>query len=126
MSTFHDIYDPPPVPPMDSAPARRGPLVFSAGDFFCLVGLCLGLFLAAIVAWHTEPALAIVTALAGTLVILESWLTALGFLHRCRPLGLKARWTIFLAAIAPWLIGLGSAAALMLGLFWAFDRFWWC
>ena len=48
-------------------------------------------------------------------MILESWFTALGFLHRCRPLGLRARWTIFLAALIPWLIGLGIAAAFMLG-----------
>ena len=54
-------------------------------------------------------------------MILESWFTALGFLHRRRPLGLGGRWTIFLAALVPWLVGLGLAAALMLGLFWLSD-----
>ena len=65
--------------------------------------------------------MALLTAVGGSLVIFESWFTALGFLHRCRPLGLRARWTIFLAALVPWLIGLGIAAALMLGLFWFSD-----
>ena len=65
--------------------------------------------------------MALLTAVGGSLVILESWFTALGFLHRCRPLGLRARWTIFLAALVPWLIGLGIAATLMLGLFWFSD-----
>ena len=55
-------------------------------------------------------------------MILESWLTALGFLHRCRPLGLKARWTIFLAALVPWLVGLGVAVTVMLSLFWISDH----
>ena len=56
-----------------------------------------------------------------SLVILESWLTALGYLHRCRPLRLKARWTIFLAALVPWLVGLGIAVTVMLSLFWVSD-----
>jgi len=29
---------------------------------------------------------------------------------------------VFLAALIPWLIGLGIAATLMLGLFWVSDR----
>ena len=57
----------------------------------------------------------------GALVIAESWFTALGFLHR-RPLaGLGGRWKIFLAALVPWVLGLGLAAALMLGLFYLSD-----
>ncbi len=44
-------------------------------------------------------------------MILESWFTALGFLHRARPLRLKARWMIFLAALVPWLVGLGVAVS---------------
>ena len=42
-------------------------------------------------------------------------------LHRCRPLRLKARWTIFLAALVPWLVGLGIAVTVMLWLFWVSD-----
>ena len=76
----------------------------------------------ALLAWHDEPILALVTAAAGALVILESWFTALGFLHRCPPLRLKARWTIFLAALVPWLVGLGVAVSVMLSLFWVSDH----
>ena len=76
---------------------------------------------ASVIGWRSEPELAIATAAAGALVILESWLTALGYLHRCRPLRLKARWTIFLAALVPWLVGLGIAVTVMLWLFWVSD-----
>jgi hypothetical protein len=86
------------------------------------MGLCAVLFAASIGAWRTEPALALATAIGGMLVILESWFTALGFLHRCPPLRLKARWLIFLAALVPWLVGLGVAVSIMLSLFWMFDR----
>jgi hypothetical protein len=125
MSTLYDIYDPPPAPPLEFAPSKREPLVFTAGDLFCLVGLCSLLLAGAIIGWRGEPMLALITAVAGSLVILESWFTALGYLHRRKPLSLRARWTIFLAALVPWLVGLGIAASLMLGLFWIFDRFGW-
>ncbi len=123
MSTMYDIYDPPPVPALDYATVKREPLIFTRGDLFCLLSLCALLLVAAVAAWNTEPTLAIVTALAGMLVIFESWMTALGFLHRCRPLSLRARWTIFLAALLPWLVGLAGAASVILGLFWIFDLF---
>ncbi len=55
-------------------------------------------------------------------MILESWFTALGFLHRCPPVSLKLRWTISLAALIPWLVGLGFAVCLMLCLFWISDH----
>jgi hypothetical protein len=87
----------------------------------CLVGLCAVLFAAAMTSWQSEPELAIATAAAGALVILESWSTALGYMHRCRPLGLRARWTIFLAALVPWLAGLGVTVTVMLSLFWVSD-----
>jgi hypothetical protein len=118
---MHDIYDPPPAPvPWNP---KTQPLVFTAGDLVCLVTLCSALCVAAVLFWSSEPAMALLTAVGGSLVILESWFTALGFLHRCKPLGLRARWTIFLAALVPWLIGLGIAAALMLSLFWISDLF---
>jgi hypothetical protein len=123
MSSTFDIYDPPPAPTLEYAPTKREPLIFTRGDLLCLLSLCVSLLVAAAVAWNTEPSLAVITAIAGMLVIFESWLTALGFLHRCRPLSLKARWTIFLAALIPWLIGLASAASVILGLFWMFDLF---
>jgi hypothetical protein len=118
---MHDIYDPPPAP-VPYAPPKPEPLVFTRGDLVCLVTLCSALCLVAGVAWWNEPTVAFFTALGGALVILESWFTALGFLHRFKPLGLQARWTIFIAALVPWLIGLGIAATLMLSLFWVSDQ----
>jgi hypothetical protein len=119
---MHDIYDPPPALEQDFNPPKSGPLIFTRGDFLCLVGLCALLSVVSLTAWRTEPALALATAAAGSLVILESWFTALGFLHRAAPLRLKARWMIFLAALVPWLVGLGVAVSVMLSLFWVFDR----
>jgi hypothetical protein len=119
---LRDIYDPPPAPVQDWVPPKREPLIFTTGDLLCLVGLCAVLFAASLTAWRTEPELALATTLGGSLVILESWFTALGFLHRCPPLRLKARWLIFLAALVPWLVGLGVAVTMMLSLFWVFDQ----
>jgi hypothetical protein len=117
---MHDIYNPPPAPiPWDPPKPER--LVFTAGDVVVLVVLCALLFAASLAAWRAEPMVALITALGGTLVILESWFTALGFLHRRRSLGLRARWTVFLAALVPWLVGLGIAAMLMIGLFMVSD-----
>jgi hypothetical protein len=118
---MHDIYDPPPALEQEWTPPRRDPLIFRTGDLMCLVGLCAILFGVSVVGWRTEPELAIATAAAGALVILESWLTALNFLRRCKPLGLKARWTIFMAALLPWLAGLGVAVLVMVSLFWISD-----
>jgi hypothetical protein len=118
---MRDRYDPPPAFAEEFVPPRPERLVFTTGDFLCLLGLCAVLFAGSALAWHSEPELAIATALAGSLVILESWFTALGFLHRTRPLRLKLRWLIFLAAIVPWLIGLGVAVSAMLMLFWVSD-----
>ena len=38
--TMHDIYDPPPAPDQDFNPPKPDPLIFTRGDFLCLVGLC--------------------------------------------------------------------------------------
>ncbi len=119
---MHDIYDPPPVPEIDWERPRAEPLFFSKGDFVCLVSLCALLLFVAVVAWRSEPVLAVIAAGAGALVILESWFTALGFLHRSPPLGLKARWTIFLAALLPWIVCVSAAVAFMLCLFWVSDH----
>jgi hypothetical protein len=119
---MHDIYDPPPAPEQDWVPPRRDPVVFTTTDLLCLVGLCALLFAVTMTAWSSEPVLALATAAASSLVVLESWFTALGFLHRCRPLKLKARWLIFLAALVPWLLGLGVAVTFMLSLFWISDH----
>ncbi len=121
---MHDRYDPPPALTEDYAPPRAERLVFTAGDLLCLVGLCAVLFAGSLLAWRSVPELAIGTAAAGSLVILESWFTALGFLHRTRPLRLKVRWLIFLAAIVPWLVGLGVAVSAMVMLFWISDYYY--
>jgi hypothetical protein len=117
---MHDIYDPPPAP-MAWNPPKPERLVFTTGDLVCLALLCSLLFAASVIAWRTEPTVALFTALGGTLVILESWFTALGFLHRRRSVSLRARWTIFFAALIPWLVGLGIAATLIMGLFLVSD-----
>ncbi len=120
LHAMHDIYDPAPAP-ISWNPPKSDPLVFTTGDLVCLVTLCLVLVVAAMLTWTAEPAMAMVTALAGSLVILESWFMALGLLHRRKSLGLRARWTVFLAALVPWLVGLGVAATSMLGLFLVSD-----
>ena len=43
---MHDIYDPPPVPPVDWDPPEAEPLIFTRGDLVCLVSLCAGLLVA--------------------------------------------------------------------------------
>ena len=121
MSAFHDIYDPPPAP-VALAPRRDEPLSFTRGDLACLLTLCTLLCVAAGLAWPGEPGMAVVSALGGSLVVLESWFTALGLLHKAGALGLRARWSVFLAALLPWIFGLGMAAMLILGLFWITDR----
>ena len=113
---MHDIYDPPPAPE-PWVPPKPEPLVFTLGDLAWLFVLCALLFAAAALAGTVEPTLTLLVMIGGALVILESWFTALGFLHR-RPSKLyKHRWIIFLAALIPWVIGLGIAATLMVGLF---------
>jgi hypothetical protein len=117
---MHDIYDPPPAP-LAWNPAPAEPLIWTAGDITCLAGFGVLLAFVAGLAWAVDPAAAILIALGGTLVILESWFTALGFLHRRPSVSISGRWMIFLAALVPWLIGLGIAATLMMGLFLASD-----
>jgi hypothetical protein len=117
---MHDIYDPPPAPVAWNPPTPER-LKFTRGDVAFLAGLIGLLGLASAMAWPDDPAVAVLTALGGALVLTESWFTALGILHRFKPLGLRARWTIILAALVPWLIGLGVAAMLMLSLFWVSD-----
>jgi hypothetical protein len=118
---MHDIYDPPPAPEQEVAPSRHEPLIFTSGDLICLIGVCAVLFLLSITAWRSEPMLALATAGAGSLVVLESWLTALGYLHRARTLRLRARWMVFLAALVPWVLGLGVVVTLMVSLFFISD-----
>jgi hypothetical protein len=121
MTTMHDIYDPPPAP-IPWAPPEPEPLNWTAGDLTVLASFSILVLAASAMAWQIDSTMAFLILLGCALVIVESWFTALGFLHR-RPLtGLKERWKIFLAALMPWVFGLGLAAALMLGLFYLSDR----
>ena len=133
---MHDIYDPPPVPKVDLDPPRSERLVFTRNDLACLAALCGGLLLVAVIAWRNEPGLALISAgkgLGGTWrgpepghafrddgVELEPGKLVGG--PRCPPVSLKLRWTIFLAALVPWIVGLGLAVSLMLCLFWISDH----
>ena len=123
---MHDIYDPPPALEQEWTPPRREPLLFTTGDLMCLVGLCAVLFGASVrrgCATELWAWLAKIATAGGRrlLVILESWLIscAEASLHRCRPLGLKARAVDDLSgrrAGAVALVGLGVAVTLMLSL----------
>jgi hypothetical protein len=116
MTTLHDIYDPPPAP-VPLAPPPPAPLRWTSSDLGILVGLIALVLALAVWAWTIEPMLAGLALIGGTVVIVESWSTALTFLDRRPWMGVNGRWKIFAAALVPWLVGLGLAAALMLGLF---------
>ena len=117
---MHDIYDPPPAPVAWNPPPAK-PLVTTRGDLAFLVVFAAILAVATGLAWSVEPALALLVTIGGALVLLESWFTALGFLHRRPPESISRRWTVFLAALVPWVVGLGVAAAIMMGLFYVSD-----
>ena len=113
---MRDIYDPPPAPRI-LEPRENGPLPYTGRDLAwlgMLVALCV---LASYWAGRYEPTLWPAVLLGGLFVSLESWFSSLAFVHRhprARALGL---WRIFLAAFAPWALGLGAATALLIGLF---------
>ena len=121
MSTAHDIYDPPPAPvPLAPTPER---IAWKTSDLAVLIAMvAIALSLAAW-AWTVEPSLAVLVLIGAAIVIVESWSTALGFLHRHRLAGSGGRWTIYIAALVPWLLALGLATALMMGVFLLLDRF---
>ena len=120
MSTLYDIYDPPPAAVPYNPPEAPGP-AWRVGDLVCLALFCLLTGAVSAWAWQVEPSMAVLTMLGGTLVVLESWFTALGFLQRSPAQSIRERWTIFVAALVPWMAGLGGAAALMYGLFFVSD-----
>ncbi|QEH36776.1 hypothetical protein OJF2_53610 [Aquisphaera giovannonii] len=119
---MHDIYDPTPRPELEWEPPREERLLFSRGDILAVVGLCATLFAVASLAWRDEALLAFIAAAVGSLVVVESWLTALGFLNRCPPVSMRLRATIFLAALLPWMVGLSVAVGFILSLFWIYDH----
>jgi hypothetical protein len=115
-----DIYNPPPAPIPFEPPAPE-PLAITTSDVAWLVGPCALLAVASVAAWAVDMLFGIWVVVGGLFVIFESWFSGLTFLRRhpaARPL---KRWLIFLAALVPWLIGLGFATVLMLGLFYLSD-----
>ncbi len=84
MSSLHDIYDPPPAP-VPLAPPCPDPIAWKASDVAVLAALIALAVAASAWAWTVEPTLAVVVMIGGAVVIVESWSTALTFLHR-RPL----------------------------------------
>jgi hypothetical protein len=124
MSSSHDIYNPPPAPVPYTPPAVE-PIVWTGGDLLALGMLACPVYLAAAWAWSIDPTLGVWVTAAGLFMILESWLSAVTFLHRhpaARRLAPRRRWLVFLAALLPWLMCLAFGVALMLGLFVISDR----
>ena len=120
MSTLHDIYDPPPAP-MPLVPPAPERVSYRPGDLVILGALVVMVLIVALAAYFYEPVIAYLTLVGGGIVIVESWSTAIGFLNKRPWMGSGGRWKIFLAALMPWLLGLGLAAALMMSLFWLSD-----
>jgi len=117
---MRDIYDPPPAR-VTLDPPSTPPLSWTGRDLLwllLLVGLCL---LAAGWSWTFEPMMWPTVLLGGLFVALESWFSALTYLHRHPDSREGSHGRIFLAAVAPWAVGLGLATALMVGLFAATD-----
>lgn len=116
MTGQHDIYDPPPSK-TSWLPPRVETLTFTRGDLACL-GVMVALVVAASAAGFAYDAmLGALVLVGGLLVAIESWYTALGFLAR-RPTDVAwRRIVIIVAAVVPWVLGLGLAAALMIALF---------
>lgn len=120
-SVLHDIYDPPPAP-VPLAPPPAEPMARSSGDLAIFVGLGAIVLAGSAWAWTVDPGMAALTLVGGTIVVVESWSTALGFLHRRPWMGLNGRWKIFAAALVPWVVGLGLAAGLMIAMFYLADH----
>jgi len=117
---MRDIYDPPPARMTLESPENQ-PLLYTGRDL-CWLGVLVGLsVLAAAWSWTFEPLVWPTVLIGGLFVALESWFSALTFLQRHPDAQAGGHWRIFLAAVAPWALGLGLATALMVGLFAATD-----
>jgi len=119
---MRDIYDPPPAT-LAVAPPAREPLRFRRGDLVWLASLTMVLTIAAGWVSVIEPTIWPWVVGGGMVVVLESWFSALTYLHRHpgESDGAGRRGMIFLAALVPWVLELGFAAALILALFLASD-----
>ena len=113
---MHDIYNPPPAP-VAYSPPPPAPVSWTVIDLAFLLGLCAPLAVVTAWAWRYDESLGPWVLVGGCFVVLESWFSGLTFLHRHPAARPTNRWLIFLAALLPWLLGLGIAGMLMLGLF---------
>lgn len=123
MSATHDIYNPPPAT-IAITPAPPEPIRWTGVDLVALTALAFPVYLAAAWAWSVDLTLGVWVTIAGVFMILESWFSALTFLHRhpaARGLRGMQRWMVFLSALSPWLLTLGFGLALMFGLFLVSD-----
>lgn len=115
-----DIYDSTPLQISVNMP-ETAPLRPTRHDtVFLSVVLSLVLFLS-LWAFFLDTSVSILIALGGCLVVLESWHTALLFLERREAESGRPRLLIHIGALLPWVMILGSAALVMLGLFWLSD-----
>jgi len=112
---MRDIYDPPPSPTVLGP--QTSPMAFTGVDLIWLAMLASLGVLAAWWAWSLDATLGATVLVGGLFVAFESWFSALTFFHRHPDANESGRWRIFLAATAPWVMGLGLAAGLMVGLF---------
>jgi len=123
---MRDIYNPPPAP-VTLPPEPNAPVSYTRRDVVWLSMLIVLCFLASWWAWTIEPTLGPAVLLGTSFVSLESWFSSLTFLHRHPAARENGFWRVFLAAFAPWALGLGAATAFLIGLFaitdWA--RFSW-
>jgi hypothetical protein len=117
---MRDIYDPPPAP-VSVGPPKPEPVQVRPWDVFYLLIALVPLSLIVTWAWSVDMVLGIGVTISGLFVILESWFSALTFLHRHHDDPERSRWMIFLAALAPWAFGIGATAALLMSLFWLSD-----
>lgn len=112
---MRDIYDPPPSPTVLGP--QSAPLMWTGVDLIWLGLLGALSVLAAWYAWSLDSTLGVTVLVGGLFVAFESWFSALTYFHRHPDEGRSGRWRIFFAATAPWVMGLGLAAGLMIGLF---------
>jgi hypothetical protein len=118
---MRDIYDSTPTTVSVNLPASE-PLHLTGTDFAFLLVSSLTVLILSLGGWLLDGTVSLFIALGGSLVVFESWHTALMFLHRHHQEDRQSRIFIHLAALIPWVVVLGSAALAMLGLFWISDN----
>jgi hypothetical protein len=118
---MRDIYDSSPAPVSVNLPASE-PLHLTGIDFAFLAVSSLTVLVLSLGGWLLDGTVSLFIALGGSLVVFESWHTALMFLQRHQQEDRQSRIFIHMAALIPWVVVLGSAALAMMGLFWISDH----